>query len=360
MPWSEQDTCVSRRYRIVILCFCNTNNITLFCENEGDIKEQRAIVIPDDYCTGVMFFHNHRQMDELMEFLASFVRLVHADRYYKNLLIKNRGSLFLDIITASDIAYAVSLIKNSDSYWLKMQNDDGEVIQPLYTSGKGIKRVYGVTTWKSSGKKYYREVLGAWKSAFKMNHGDFKVLHKYWDKWIASTDGGRKFLLDSGNTKKTAFSVLVTRSEEIGAAGDDGEEEVDDHEDFAEYDSDPEENTTILSNWDHKRGGSRARNSYNDSNDDECGSGNDGHGGGGNDDYRGGGGSEEESDEDDNEDDAEESGDEDDDGGRSHNDFGKRIEEAAREEDRGRDRNKSNKRKQSVQPAGRVGTRSRH
>jgi len=329
-------------------------------QNEGDLKEERALAIPDDYCTGVMFFHDHGRMDELMQFLASFVRVVHADRYYKNLLIKNRGSSFLDIITASDIAYVVSLIKNSDCVWLKMRNADGELMQPLYTSGKGIKRVYSVTTWKSSGKKYYREVLDAWKTAFKMNHGDFKVLRQYWHKWIASRDGGRKFLLDSGNTKKTAFSVLATRCEEIGVAGDDGEEEVDDHEDFAEYDSDPEENTTILSNWDRKRGGSRVHNSYNDSDDDECGSGDGGHGGGGSDNYRGGGGSDEESDEDGNKDDVEESGDDDDDGGRSHNDFGKRLEEAAREEERERDRSKSNKRKQPVQPADRLGTRSRH
>ena len=71
-------------------------------------------------------------MDELMEFLASYVRVVHADRYYKNLLIKNRGSSYLDIITASDIAYVVSLIKNSDDVWLKRKTADGELVKSLY------------------------------------------------------------------------------------------------------------------------------------------------------------------------------------------------------------------------------------
>ena len=100
---------------------------------------------PDVYLSGVSYFTREGRMNELMEFLAGFVRLVHADRYYKSLLIKNRGSSYLDIITASDIAYIVSLIKNSDNVWLKRKTPDGDLVKSLYTSGKGIKRVYGVT-----------------------------------------------------------------------------------------------------------------------------------------------------------------------------------------------------------------------
>ena len=293
-------------------------------------------------------------MDELMEFLASYVRVVHADRYYKNLLVKNRGSSYLDIITASDIAYVVSLIKNNDAVWLKMKTPDGELMQSLYTSGKGIKRVYGVTTWKTSGKKYYREVMNAWKTAFNMNHDDYKVLHKYWDKWIESRDGGRKFLLVDGNAKKTGHSVLATRSEAFCAADDGADEEVDDHEDF-DYESDPEENTFILSNWDRKRGGRRERNDRNERGDDNSG-----------DDEEDGVGSD--SGEDSDDDGGEEDGHDDDDieesddgndGVRSLNEFGKSLEEEARAAGMQKGCSESNKRKQSVQPADRVGTRSR-
>jgi hypothetical protein len=238
-----------------------------------------------------------------------------------------------------------------------MKTADGELMQSLYTmSGKGIKRVYGVNTWKNSGKKYYREVMDAWKTAFKRNHNDYKVLCKYWDKWIESRDGGRKFLLVDGNAKKTAHSVLATWSEELCVADDDADEEVDDHEDF-DYESDPEENTFILSNWDRKRGGRREWNNRNKRDDDDSGD---------NDEDGVGGGSGEDSDDDggeedghDNDDDIEES-DEGDDGVRSLNDFGKSLEEEARAAGMDSDRSKSNKRKQSVQPADRVGTRLRH
>jgi hypothetical protein len=37
--------------------------------------------------------------------LVRYVRHIHSDRYYKQVLIKNPDATFLDIITPSDIAY---------------------------------------------------------------------------------------------------------------------------------------------------------------------------------------------------------------------------------------------------------------
>jgi len=227
-----------------------------------------------------MYFKDNTRLDELMEFLAGYVRVVHANRYYKSLLIKNPGSSYLDIITASDVAYIVSLISNSDKVWLEMTTSDGDPVKPLYTSRKGIKRVYGVTTWNRSGMKYYRDVVKTWTEAFTRNTPAFKVLRRHWDKWIEDKDGGRKFMLNDGDVKKSAYSLLKKRSEEDVCAADDedDEDDKDDHEEF-EYDSDPEENTIILSNWDHKRGGRGVRNSYENSDDDEIGGNGDARGG---------------------------------------------------------------------------------
>jgi len=61
-----------------------------------------------------------------MEFLAGYVRVVHSDYYYRTLLVKFRGASYLDIITASDIAYVVSLIKNSGNVWLNMKTTEGK------------------------------------------------------------------------------------------------------------------------------------------------------------------------------------------------------------------------------------------
>jgi hypothetical protein len=52
----------------------------LFCyAGKGNLHNGRTLIIPDDYSSGVMYFQEEGRMDELMEFLAGFVRLVHAD-----------------------------------------------------------------------------------------------------------------------------------------------------------------------------------------------------------------------------------------------------------------------------------------
>ena len=142
----------------------------------GDLAAARMLVVPEEYTSGLKFFKKNGRMDELMEFMARFVRLVHANRYYKGLLVANCGSSYLDIITASDVAYVLSLIMNSGEVWLKRKTADGKLVKPLYTSGKGVKREYGVTTWSKSGMKYYRDMKNKWKPAFKRGHKDFRTL----------------------------------------------------------------------------------------------------------------------------------------------------------------------------------------
>ena len=57
-------------------------------------------------------------MPELMEFLAYYTtRLIHSNRYYRSVLLNNPGATFMDIITASDIAYAITLVKNNLHVW---------------------------------------------------------------------------------------------------------------------------------------------------------------------------------------------------------------------------------------------------
>ena len=147
----------------MVLCYYNpevsarrpTNDHIICYAGKEDKCDGRNLFVPEELSLGVTYFKNNTRLDELMEFLAGYVRVVHANRYYKSLLIKNPGSSYLDIITASDVAYIVSLISNSDKVWLGMTTSDGDLLKPQYTSGKGIKRVYGVTTWNRSGMKYY-------------------------------------------------------------------------------------------------------------------------------------------------------------------------------------------------------------
>ena len=233
----------------------------------GDIATGTTmLIVPEEYTSGLKFFRKNGRIDEVMEFLARYVRLVHANCYYKSLLIANCGSSYLDIITASDFAYVLSLIMNSVEVWLKRKTPDGKLVKPLYTSGKGIKRVYGVTTWNKSGMKYYRDMLNKWKPAFTRGHKDFKTLRRHWDKWIESSDGGRKYALANGDATKTAYTVLRTRSEADACMPSDDDDDDDDNEEF-DYGSDEDE--IILSNWDGRKSVNRARVNNNDDHGDD-------------------------------------------------------------------------------------------
>ena len=40
----------------------------------GDLAAQRMLIVPEEYTSGLKFFRENGRMDELMEFLATFVR----------------------------------------------------------------------------------------------------------------------------------------------------------------------------------------------------------------------------------------------------------------------------------------------
>ena len=45
----------------------------------------------DEYAKGVQVFHQAKKLDTLMEFLARYVRKVHADKFLKRKLIEEPG-----------------------------------------------------------------------------------------------------------------------------------------------------------------------------------------------------------------------------------------------------------------------------
>jgi len=133
-----------------------------------------------------------------------------------------------------------------------------------------VKRVYGVTTWNKSGMKYYRDMMNKWKPAFTRGHKDFRTLRRHWDKWIESSDGGRKVALADRDAMKTAYTILRTRSEvDACMPSDDDDDDADvDHDEEFDYESDEDE--IILSNWDGRKSINRARvNNYSDDHGDE-------------------------------------------------------------------------------------------
>ena len=88
----------------------------------------------------------------------------------------------MDIITASDVAYTITLMENNHHVWTQqfenstIDNKDKEeeegtkkkvkTLKPLFTAGKGKKRTFGNSTWNEEGKEFFCETMDTWKCAF--------------------------------------------------------------------------------------------------------------------------------------------------------------------------------------------------
>jgi hypothetical protein len=159
---------------------------------------------------GIAHWHDNGKMDALMEFLVRYVRHVHSDRYHQNLLTENPGATFLDVITPSDIAYVIALMENGKNMWTTPKDDDGNKVKPLFTSGENMKRTYGMNIWNEDCMDFYDAAYMFWHAAFNSSCEHYKILSKYWDRWIVRN--GKTLLIGkSEHSKKSAYSVLATR-----------------------------------------------------------------------------------------------------------------------------------------------------
>ena len=79
----------------------------------------REELFVNDLAKGVAFWRVENRMGELMEFLGYYTRHANSNQYYRSVLVSNPGSTFMDIITASDIAYTITLVKNGELVWLQ-------------------------------------------------------------------------------------------------------------------------------------------------------------------------------------------------------------------------------------------------
>ena len=190
-----------------------------------------------------------------MCFLVAYVRKVHNDRYFVNLLVNNPGSSYLDILTASDIAYTATVLQNSQKVWMEKAKNDGTVtdknIKTLFTSGKGKKRTLGKSMWNEEGLEYYEKALANWKLCYWTNTPDYRYVREYWNKWIEEK-GKELFINGDSLSKKTIHSVLHTRKKgedtrKYAAARK--KDTTDEPKKKYSYDTDSDDDVINLSNW---------------------------------------------------------------------------------------------------------------
>jgi hypothetical protein len=92
-------------------------------------------------------------LNQIFNLIARYVWKVHSVEHIHKVICYNAGRSFLNIIGPSDIAYIVSIIKNSKGMWdqdIRMQELGEEAkenpenkVKPLFTSGSGQKRTQG-------------------------------------------------------------------------------------------------------------------------------------------------------------------------------------------------------------------------
>ena len=80
------------------------------------------------------------------------MRRIHIEDFIRRALKTFPESSYVDVLTPSDIAYVIEIIKNSGEMWdqnIRMKEMPGhkaiaskeEKLRPLFTQGKGMKQV---------------------------------------------------------------------------------------------------------------------------------------------------------------------------------------------------------------------------
>jgi hypothetical protein len=240
---------------------------------------RRALLDPDELAKGVGYFSDQEELNTLMEFLARYVRVVHCNRFFMNKLFLNKGRSYVEILTPSDIAFAICLLKNSIGMWRHKMANNGDAgnTKPLFSAGEGKKREHGETVWSKEGLRYFKETQRNWMEAFVRGSRDYHILELYWKEWI--NDEGKTYMIgdEKGMKQKSAHSVLRTREqwETVKGAGKakkvvQMEEEEEEEEEFVHESDDDDNGIVDVGMWSAcKRGGRRRVQEEDDEDNDE-------------------------------------------------------------------------------------------
>ena len=200
-------------------------------------------------------------MYPVYDFLARYVRKLHADRYIKKTLAANPGRSYLQVIGPSDIAYVIAVLKNSISVWkYDIHRPEGRAPRPLYTRGENMKRECGKTAWNEDGINYYKDALKKWKKVYSTPEY-FAMMNNGWAEWLRDVGS---HLNPPGWTRKDLSRLLATR--EVGERPDvvEGGDLEDSESEEVEYDSE-DDGAPMVGPGGARRGGEEE----NDDDDDD-------------------------------------------------------------------------------------------
>jgi hypothetical protein len=113
---------------------------------------------PDVTMTGMETFITKNNFNERFKFIALYARRLYSDSYLQKSMQKNAKRFFLEMISPSDLAYVLALIKGFEDGANSHGSGEKKVL-PLFTSSKGKKecsvracgqgRDWNTHTWQS-------------------------------------------------------------------------------------------------------------------------------------------------------------------------------------------------------------------
>ena len=162
----------------------------MFHTKPGDVD--RSTINADELAE-----HPDLEGEEIYDFLGRYVRRVHSDDFIRRALKTFPDSSFVDVLTPSDIAYVIAIIKNSGEMWdqnIRMKEMKGheaiaskeKKLRPLFTQGGGMKRDKGETLWNREGRQFFSEAVKTWTEIYNSKE-KMKIIY---NKWI-TTKGNR-------------------------------------------------------------------------------------------------------------------------------------------------------------------------
>jgi hypothetical protein len=138
----------------------------LSCSRSYSDDKNRDDIDPDKLKNGINDYPLSQDKEILYGFFANYIRKAHSDSGIKNELKNNEGLSFVDIISPSNIAFVISVIKNGRNAWdqtIKMRELGAAVhgkqevkLRPLFTEGTGKKKEQGKSLWSDEGMKYFK------------------------------------------------------------------------------------------------------------------------------------------------------------------------------------------------------------
>ena len=186
----------------------NNNYLSAILEdlNSGDAS---IIPDPDKLARGPVAYiskeRNPSDLEPVCRFIGKYVKYLHGENTIKKFVDREKGRTFLDMITPSDVAYSISLIKNSQDVWKesnkiskmpeevqkkykdKKNEDFVKKEEPLFTKGSGQKREFGRVMWNEVGTDFLANAQKEWIKSFNQEEV-CTLLEKAWESYSMETN----------------------------------------------------------------------------------------------------------------------------------------------------------------------------